>query len=100
MMRFRGPDTTKFASRLSPWISGLVALSLYPSPALCGQRYEFIGRGSSAVSWGVTEVRDVDNKNLDGRGRVAEITDSGLSLGTSEPNPGGVHLLIHLHSAF
>ena len=71
MMWFRGPDTTKLASRLSPWVSGLVAVSLYPSGAVGGQRYEFIGRGNSAVSWGVTEVRDVDNKNL-AQGKIGD----------------------------
>jgi hypothetical protein len=80
MMWFRGPDTTKFASRLSPWIFNLVALSLNPSGAVGGLRYEFIGRGNSAVSWRVTEVRDVDNKNL-AQGKIGDrilVRDQGL----------------------
>jgi hypothetical protein len=45
-------------------ITCIVALSFLPALSAYGERHEFIGRGNSAVSWGVVEVQDVDNKNL------------------------------------
>jgi hypothetical protein len=62
---------TIFAARLSHWVSCFVALLLCSSGAFCGQRSEFIGRGNSSLSWGVTEVRDVDNKNL-AQGKIGD----------------------------
>jgi len=40
----------------------LLFLSLLPSLTR-GQTVDFIGKGNSAVSWGVLEVRDLDHKN-------------------------------------
>ena len=43
-------------------LPGLLLVSLFPVLA-CGQSVDFIGKGNSAVSWGVLEVRDLDHKN-------------------------------------
>ena len=40
----------------------LLFVSLHPSLTR-GQSVDFIGKGNSAVSWGVLEVRDLDHKN-------------------------------------
>jgi hypothetical protein len=40
----------------------LLLVSLFPALTR-GQSVDFIGKGNSAVSWGVVEVRDLDHKN-------------------------------------
>ena len=40
----------------------LLLVSLFPA-LIRGQSVDFIGKGNSAVSWGVVEVRDLDHKN-------------------------------------
>jgi hypothetical protein len=40
----------------------LLLASLFPA-LIRGQSVDFIGKGNSAVSWGVVEVRDLDHKN-------------------------------------
>ena len=44
------------------WLACLVLVSLFTSLTR-GQSVDFIGKGNSAVSWGVLEVRDLDHKN-------------------------------------
>ncbi|HTD17574.1 MAG TPA: hypothetical protein VK673_20485 [Chthoniobacterales bacterium] len=48
--------------RFCRFLPCLLLVSLFPALTR-GQSVDFIGKGNSAVSWGVLEVRDLDHKN-------------------------------------